>query len=80
MCSSDLNILRCEVEDNGIGIDASMKAKTGTEHQSLGLGITLQRIRILEGKHKMRAKFEIIDKNQREGRGTLVSFMLPVQA
>ncbi|MFA6590234.1 MAG: tetratricopeptide repeat protein, partial [Bacteroidales bacterium] len=56
-------VLRCEVEDNGIGIDASMKAKTGTEHQSLGLGITLQRIRILEGKHKMRAKFEIIDKN-----------------
>ncbi|NLB03582.1 MAG: histidine kinase, partial [Bacteroidales bacterium] len=33
----DNNILRCEVEDNGIGIDASMKAKTGTEHQSLGL-------------------------------------------
>lgn len=76
----DNNILRCEVEDNGIGIDASMKAKTGTEHQSLGLGITLQRIRILEGKHKLRAQFEIIDKTQREGRGTLVSFLLPVQA
>ncbi len=73
------SVLRCEVEDNGIGIEASLNAKTGTEHQSLGLSITLQRLRILESKHKMKAQFEIIDKTQRAEKGTLVRFLLPIK-
>lgn len=75
----DNTFLRCEVEDNGIGIEASLNAKTGTEHQSLGLGITLQRLRLFESKYKTRTQFEITDKAQQGGRGTLVCFLLPIK-
>lgn len=75
----DDKVLRCEIEDNGIGLESSLASKTGTEFKSYGINITLQRIHILERKYKMNAQFELIDKSQQQGQGTLVRLLLPIK-
>ena len=46
------NKLLFNIIDNGIGINASLKNKTDNNHQSMGLKIFKERIKLIEKKYK----------------------------
>jgi len=71
------NLLVCTIDDNGIGIAASIAAKKEQDlsHRSMGTGISESRIHIINLVHKNKISLEVIDKNEVEeggGQGTLV--------
>jgi len=53
--------VQISITDNGQGINASMKNKTNSSHQSMGMNIFKERIRLIERKYKKNIKFEIFD-------------------
>lgn len=69
-------MIRCEVDDNGIGIGAT--AGASKNQHSYGKEITQQRIQILEKKHKQKSKLELTDKKTFGQKGTHVRLTLPV--
>jgi len=80
------NQLVCIVEDNGIGIQASLKKKYEQEeiesdHHSLGIANVKQRIQVLNEKYNLHSHVTIEDKNNLAGKGTgtLVTLHLPIK-
>ncbi|HEX7903972.1 MAG TPA: histidine kinase [Chitinophagaceae bacterium] len=72
--------LVCIVEDNGIGIDASLKNKTfPINHQSVGISNTRQRIKVLNEKYNLKCSLQIEDRSviSTNETGTIVRIYLP---
>lgn len=69
--------LYCEITDNGIGINQSKKLKEKSNHQSMALEVTKERIEHLTNKNSLKIT-EIIDKNDNLA-GTKVSFKIPLE-
>jgi tetratricopeptide (TPR) repeat protein len=70
-----------EVEDNGIGIEASKRAsEKGKGHESMAIKITRERLEMLRRDSGGRTDLSIMDKKQINpfDRGTLVRIVLPV--
>jgi ligand-binding sensor domain-containing protein len=79
--------LICTVEDNGIGIEASLKKKKesgemSADHHSLGIANVKQRIDVLNEKYNLQSSVIIEDKSSLPGykeTGTKVTVYLPIQ-
>ena len=75
------NLLRLEVEDDGVGREKAKEIlyKHNKEHKSLATNITRERIQILNKKHKKKITFHILDlKNaENEPSGTIVKIEIP---
>lgn len=70
-------MLICEIEDNGIGIEASLLAHSKGGHISAGLNITENRLKLISKSLGQKFLFSINDKNKRKGKGTIVTFAIP---
>mgnify|MGYP003402485125 FL=1 len=80
----EYNQLVCTVEDNGIGLNQSIKDKEESEvlYKSVGLSNIRNRISLLNEKHNIRCSLEIKDMSElRAGlkSGTLVTLKLPLK-
>ncbi|TPN86774.1 hypothetical protein FHK87_04005 [Aquimarina algicola] len=69
--------LYCTVLDNGMGIFQSQKAKTKTDHQSMALTVTRERLESISGKDALTIK-EIMA-NDNSVAGTEIAFKIPLQ-
>lgn len=73
----------CTINDNGIGINQSMKNKTEhtITHQSLGISNIRNRITLLNEKYHLDSDIKIVDKKDLPGdnTGTLVILRLPLE-
>ena len=68
------------IEDNGVGrMQARTLRDTGTTHQSAGMQITEERLKLLCKETGIEWAFSITDKTDQEGNtsGTLVQFYMP---
>ena len=74
--SNDAEFLYCEITDNGIGIHLSKEQKRNTNHQSMALTVTRERIESLSGKNTL--TIEDIGKINSTKTGTKVSFSIPL--
>jgi ligand-binding sensor domain-containing protein len=75
--------IECFIEDNGIGINASMANNKGfvvTEHESMGAGITGSRINTINAMNKNKILLTVLDKSAVEvaGTGTIVHLSFPL--
>jgi ligand-binding sensor domain-containing protein len=75
------NYLVCTIEDNGIGIAASMEAKENSQpaHQSMGTGITDSRINIINAVQKDKMHLKVINKKLPE-QGTIIQIFFLIQS
>ena len=76
------NELICIVEDDGIGIEASLKNKEELNHNSVGIANIRQRIQLLNEKYNLKSTVLIEDKSSllsKNGTGTKVTLRLPVK-
>jgi hypothetical protein len=75
--------LLCVIEDDGIGIENSIKQKeTQLGHDSLGIDNIRQRIRVLNEKYNLQSTITIEDKSTltpKNGTGTIVKLRLPIK-
>lgn len=71
------SFLVCRIIDNGLGIFKSQKAKTNTDHQSMALKVTQERLASISGEHG----FEINEIKNDDGSigGTSVCFKIPLE-
>ncbi len=69
--------LHCTVLDNGQGIFQSQKAKTNTDHQSMALTVTRERLESISGKDSLIIKE--IKNNGNTIAGTQITFKIPLQ-
>ncbi len=66
-----------EIEDNGTGIHHDGTRNNG-DHKSMAIGITKERLELLNQKQKNSLSFDIVDKSElNKGRGTIVRFSIP---
>lgn len=70
------DILTCTIIDNGSGIFNSQGNKTATDHQSMALTVTKERIQSLSGKDTLKLE-EITSNNQIIG--TRIRFQIPLK-
>jgi ligand-binding sensor domain-containing protein/two-component sensor histidine kinase len=75
----------CLIEDNGVGIEASLKQKqqTGSNHISVGITNIKNRIQLLNEKYNLKSLLSIEDKKNLPGfktSGTLVTLRLPIKS
>ncbi len=79
---ADDNMIRFEVEDDGVGREKALEleSKHKTKHRSMSTSITLERLGMLGKKFKKKIKLEIIDLKDDQGNaiGTKVTFGIPV--
>jgi sensor histidine kinase YesM len=80
--SSNESFIILEVEDNGVGIEATAESnsKKREEHKSLATRITQERLRNLRKVYGQRIKMEVFDISRTSlssSRGTLVKFTIP---
>ena len=68
--------LHCKIIDNGLGIFQSQKAKTKTDHQSMALTVTRERLESISGKDALEIK-EIIE-DDGSVNGTQIAFKIPL--
>lgn len=76
------NLLKCTIEDNGIGRVAAAVYKTDSQQESLGIKITEQRLEYLTLKEKITGSFvHVIDLYDEEGQaaGTRIELLLPIK-
>jgi LytS/YehU family sensor histidine kinase len=71
-------MLEIEVTDNGVGREKSAKIKRNTNHKSMAMDITRERIRILNKKYKGKGSLEITDLDSISKTGTRVIICLPL--
>ncbi|MGX5819929.1 histidine kinase [Chitinophaga lutea] len=74
------DMLACEIEDNGIGIERSRQLRaTLPHHQSSGMEISLNRAELLNTMYNTDIQIEIIDKSslQANDSGTVVRILIP---
>ncbi|MBB1284364.1 histidine kinase [Flavisolibacter sp. BT320] len=73
--------LICVVDDNGVGRKqaALIRQTTFKEHQSSGIEITIDRLRLLHQEQETNFFYEVIDKanEQGESKGTTIKFSIP---
>ncbi|WP_299218280.1 two-component regulator propeller domain-containing protein [uncultured Aquimarina sp.] len=73
---TDEEFLHCKILDNGLGIFQSQKAKTKTDHQSMALTVTRERLESISGKDALQIK-EILEEDATVA-GTEISFRIPL--
>ena len=77
-------MLECRIEDNGIGREKAkdMKSKSATRYKSMGMGITRDRLDILNKMNQLGIELEIIDKLDVENQpaGTRVNIKIPYES
>lgn len=78
------SLLVCTVEDNGIGLNQSMKNKSGSNsrHRSHGISNIKNRIQLLNEKYNLKCSVSIRDKQDMPGysnTGTIVIISLPLE-
>ncbi|MEW7290312.1 sensor histidine kinase [Aquimarina sp. 2304DJ70-9] len=71
------DFLHCTVLDNGQGIFQSQKAKTKTDHQSMALTVTRERLESISGKNSL--SIEEIKTNGNTVAGTQIAFKIPLE-
>ena len=75
--------LICIVEDDGIGIEESLKRKNDLTHEpSVGIDNIKQRIELLNEKYNLQSSIQIEDKltlSPANGTGTIVTLHLPIK-
>ncbi|MBQ0734491.1 sensor histidine kinase [Aquimarina celericrescens] len=71
------DFLHCTVVDNGHGIFQSQKMNTNTDHQSMALTVTRERLESISGKDSLNIK-EIIN-NGSTVAGTQIAFKIPLE-
>ena len=74
--------LICIVEDDGIGIEASLKMKEELHHTSVGIANIRQRIQLLNEKYNLKSTVLVEDKSTMfpiNETGTKVTLSLPVK-
>ncbi len=76
--STNNNLLKISILDNGIGIETSKSNKPKTKHKSLAIEITRERIKTLLPKKHRKNFFTIIDRKHENAQGTRVTFLLPL--
>jgi sensor histidine kinase YesM len=73
----------CIVEDDGIGLNASLQQKQGSPgHHSLGIANIRQRIQVLNEKHNLRSTISIEDRSAHSitgEMGTRATLRLPIK-
>ncbi|WP_420574631.1 ligand-binding sensor domain-containing protein [Kordia sp.] len=75
--TTDTNFLYATVADNGIGIQQSTKNKPNTDHQSMALQVTKERIESLAGQNTL--KIEDVSEKDAALAGTKISFKIPLE-
>ena len=75
----------CFIEDNGMGIEASLKnkQKTGSQHILVGIANIKNRIQLLNEKYGLQSLLSIDDKQHLPGfetSGTLVTLRFPLKS
>lgn len=72
--------IKCIVDDNGVGRDASLHKEATFKKNSLALSFVKQRIDLIKKTYKIEGKVDIIDKKDATGKslGTTVIIILPV--
>ncbi len=70
-------LLHVKIEDNGIGRKGSEQNKKSSEHKSMAMKITQDRIDILSKKFGISGRLEIEDFDKENETGTLVNIYLP---
>lgn len=78
--SQNDNIICCAIEDNGVGINSSLKNKQNdNSHASSGIKITTDRLDIINSQRSNKVNIEIIDINEfdKEKTGTRVTIYIP---
>ncbi|MCP4443392.1 MAG: tetratricopeptide repeat protein [Aureispira sp.] len=76
------NFLKCIVEDDGIGREKASEFKSDKKHQSLGVGITEQRLQYLSMNYGIKedfVKFIDLKNDTGEACGTRVELLLPIK-
>ncbi|WP_188112107.1 two-component regulator propeller domain-containing protein [Aquimarina sp. RZ0] len=69
--------LHCKILDNGLGIFQSQKAKIKTDHQSMALTVTQERLESISGKDALQIE-EIIEEDSSIA-GTQIAFRIPLE-
>lgn len=75
------NSLCCVIDDNGIGREkATLNRQRMGEHQSMGMGLIEERLKIYEALEEMNVQVSITDKvsKENEALGTLVEICIPI--
>jgi sensor histidine kinase YesM len=79
--SIDEKQVTCEIEDNGIGREqaAKIRSKSATRYKSMGMGITQDRITLMNSMSALGIRIDLIDKTNGAGHpsGTLVKIHIP---
>ncbi len=72
--------IRCIIDDNGVGRDASLHKETTFKKNSLALSFVKQRIDLIKKTYKIEGRVDIIDKKDDKGAslGTTVIIILPI--
>lgn len=71
------NFLYCEIQDNGVGIFTSQKNKTKTDHQSLAIAVTIERIQSISGDGAVIIKE--LKNSDGSVKGTKIIFKIPLE-
>jgi len=74
----DNDMLKCIVEDNGVGREITMKNKEDKDHVSLGTQVTMERLAILRQEKNIRSGMDIIDLKNEKGIGTGTKVILTI--
>ncbi len=74
------DVLKCCIEDNGIGRKKSLESKQGSKHKSFGLSITRERLENINAIYKSKLSVNFIDKHDQQGvaSGTIVEIFIPL--
>ncbi|MDM8161368.1 tetratricopeptide repeat protein [Labilibaculum sp. K2S] len=78
--TKNMDSLRFQIKDNGIGIDEAKKLSTNKIHKSIATSIALDRVKIYNFKSAKKMKFEIADlkNNDPSQSGTQVTYTIPL--
>ncbi|MEE9361992.1 MAG: two-component regulator propeller domain-containing protein [Cellulophaga sp.] len=73
---SSETFLYCRITDNGVGIFKSQQAKKGTDHQSMALSVTRERLESISGKDALQIKEIRTEDGSVDG--TEITFKIPL--
>ncbi|MDM8161369.1 tetratricopeptide repeat protein [Labilibaculum sp. K2S] len=78
--NKNMDLLRFQIKDNGIGIDEAKKNRQDKNHKSIATSIALDRVKIYNFKSSKKMYFEIIDLNHldQNSHGTQVCYTIPL--
>ncbi len=73
-------MLKCTVDDNGIGRKSSNEMKSEAQHEPMGLSITNERVEVLNEVYGINIRVKIFDKTDAEGKasGTRIELLMPL--